>query len=164
MNASSIESHIGRLRRYARALTGNADAADDLVQDTIERALVKFALWQPGTDLRAWLFTIMHNLYVNQLRQRRPEIAGDEVDEIPVRGGESDHIELGDLDRALQRLSGDQRQVLLLVALEQMSYQETADTLGIPIGTVMSRLARARERLRVLLAPGAELGTLKRVK
>ena len=161
---TQIEAHIARLRRYARVLTGDSESADDLVQDTIERALVKFALWQQGTDLRAWLFTIMHNLYVNQLRLRRGDVAGDDVEDIPVRGGEADHLELGDLDSALQCLPAEQREVLLLVALEQMSYQEASATLGIPIGTVMSRLSRARERLRALLAGGGAHTALKVVK
>ncbi|HTP96189.1 MAG TPA: RNA polymerase sigma factor [Burkholderiales bacterium] len=161
----SIGTHIPRLRRYARALTGDAESADDLVQDTVERALVKFALWQQGTDLRAWLFTIMHNLFVNQLRLRRTDVTGDDIEDIPVRGGETDHLEVSDLDSALQRLPGEQREVLLLVALEQLSYQETATLLEIPIGTVMSRLSRARARLRAVLARSGEGGTpLKRVK
>ena len=158
---------IPRLRRYARALTGDRNAADDLVQDTLERAWTKFHLWRRGSDLRAWLFTIMHNVHVNQLRGRRIVFSSaleDEDVDLPVRPTQTDMLEVRDIDASLQRLPVEQREVLLLVALERMSYQETASTLGIPIGTVMSRLFRARERLRALLkgdAPGAGLKVVK---
>lgn len=158
---------IPRLRRYARALTGDRNAADDLVQDTLERAWTKFHLWRRGSDLRAWLFTIMHNVHVNQLRGRRSAFASpldDENFDPPTRPTQTDMLEVRDIDSSLQRLPVEQREVLLLVALERMSYQETASALGIPIGTVMSRLSRARERLRALLkgeAPGAGLKVVK---
>ena len=132
-----------------------------------ERAWTKFHLWRRGSDLRAWLFTIMHNVHVNQLRARRGAFASpleDEDVDPPVRPTQTDMLEVRDIDSSLQRLPVEQREVLLLVALERMSYQETASTLGIPIGTVMSRLSRARERLRVLLkgeAPGAGLKVVK---
>lgn len=152
----AIVAEIPRLRRYARALTGDAARADDLVQDTLERALGKFALWRPG-NLRAWLFSIMHNLFVNQVRAARPvDCPGDEaLPDLPVRATQADALELGDLSAALQKLPAEQREVLLLVGLEDLSYAETAKALGVPIGTVMSRLSRGRERLRALLA-GAE--------
>ena len=164
---SRVNELIPRLRRYARALTGERSAADDLVQDTLERAWTKLHLWRSGSDLRAWLFTIMHNVHVNQVRSRTatPTLPlDDELPDAPVRPTQSDMLEVRDIDSALKRLPVEQREVLLLVALEHMSYQETADTLGIPIGTVMSRLARARERLRLML--GAETGatSLKVVK
>ena len=155
---------LPRLRRYARALTGDAARADDLVQDTLERALAKLDLWQPGSDLRAWLFTLMHNLFVNQLRTRRPQdTALDEVPEIPVSGGQMEALAARDLHAALLRLPEDQRAVILLVGLEQFSYAEAAQVLGVPAGTVMSRLARARERMRHMLA-GAPAVQLKVVK
>ena len=161
-----VDELIPRLRRYARALTGGRDAADDLVQDTLERAWMKLHLWRGGSDLRAWLFTIMHNVHVNQLRARAgapvTPLEG-ELPDSPVRATQSDFLEVRDLQTAVSRLPVEQREVLLLVALEHMSYQETATTLGIPIGTVMSRLARARERLRLLLE-GSENATLKVVK
>ena len=152
-DAESIVELIPRLRRYARALTGERAAADDLVQDTLERAWAKFHLYRRGTDLRAWLFTVMHNVYVNQLRAARPVAQLDEdMPELSQPGRESDGLELRDLDLAIRRLPPDQREVLLLVVLEDMSYDEAAGTLGIPIGTVMSRLARAREKLRAMLS------------
>jgi len=165
-DAESIVELIPRLRRYARALTGDHAAADDLVQDTLERAWAKLHLYRRGTDLRAWLFTVMHNVYVNQLRAARPVAQLDEdMPELSQPGREADGLELRDLDLAIRRLPPDQREVLLLVVLEDMSYDEAAGTLGIPIGTVMSRLARAREKLRAMLSglpPGG--GQLKIVK
>ena len=159
--------HIPRLRRYARALTGDRGRADDLVQDTLERALVKFHLWQPGSDLRAWLFTIMHNVFVNQVRSSLNGMttALDDETALPsMRATQSDRLEVRDLQVALLRVPEEQREVLLLVGLEQMTYEEAAGVLGIPIGTVMSRLSRARERLRALLAGGGAHSALKVVK
>lgn len=161
-----VQELIPRLRRYARALTGERSAADDLVQDTLERAWMKLHLWRRGSDLRAWLFTIMHNVYVNQVRSRAAAAIvplDDEIPDIPVRPTQADMLEVRDIDAALRRLPSEQREVVLLVALERMSYKETASTLGIPIGTVMSRLSRARERLRVLLADSGP-ASLKVVK
>ena len=161
-----VDELIPRLRRYARALTGARDAADDLVQDTLERAWTKLHLWRSGSDMRAWLFTIMHNVHVNQLRSRPGATMlplDGELPEAPVRATQADMLEIRDVQAAVARLPVEQREVLLLVALEHMSYQETATTLGIPIGTVMSRLARARERLRLMLeGPGG--ANLKVVK
>ena len=159
--------YIPRLRRYARALTGERARADDLVQDTLERALVKFELWRPGSDLRAWLFTLMHNVFINQLRTQRATVSADLDDDaaqVAVRATQGDRLELRDLQAALARLPEEQREVVLLVGLEQMTYEETAAALGIPVGTVMSRLSRGRERLRVLLAGGALHVPLKVVK
>lgn len=166
-DADSIVELIPRLRRYARALAGDRAAADDLVQDTLERAWSKFHLFRRGTDLRAWLFTVMHNVYVNQLRAARPAVELDEdLPELTRPARESDGLVVRDLDRAILRLPAEQREVLLLVALEDMSYDEAARTLQIPIGTVMSRLARAREKLRGMMngaAPASE-AQLKVVK
>jgi RNA polymerase sigma-70 factor (ECF subfamily) len=164
-DAQEIVRLIPRLRRYARALVGDAAAADDLVQDTLERALAKLHLYRRGTDLRAWLFTVMHNVYVNQLRAARPVAPlEEEIAELAQPGREADALDLRDLERALRRLPPEQREVLLLVALEDMSYCEAARALGIPIGTVMSRLSRAREKLRAMLAglpAGARLHVVK---
>lgn len=160
-------SHIPRLRRYARALVADRGRADDLVQDTLERALIKFHLWRPGSDLRAWLFTIMHNVFINQLRSDHAGMTtglDDEAVPMTVRPTQSDWLEVRDLQAALSRLPEEQREVLLLVGLEQMTYQETSGVLGIPMGTVMSRLSRARTRLRVLLADGVAHSALKVVK
>ncbi len=143
---------IPRLRRYARALVGERAAADDLVQDTLERAWSKLHLYRDGTDLRAWLFTVMHNVYVNQVRASRPTAAlEEEMPELAQRAVQGDALLVRDLERAVAALPAAQREVLLLVALEDLGYAETARVLGIPIGTVMSRLARAREKLRVMM-------------
>jgi RNA polymerase sigma-70 factor (ECF subfamily) len=147
MDYELIVPYIPNLRRYARALVGDRDGADDLVQDTLERAVRKFHLWRPG-DLRAWLFSIMHNVFVNQLKSRK--ISSDqEVDDTfaaPVPG--ATRADVLDLQRALGTLAPEQREVVLLVALEDMSYADVSRALGIPMGTVMSRLSRGRERLR----------------
>ncbi|MEO7338365.1 MAG: sigma-70 family RNA polymerase sigma factor [Caldimonas sp.] len=146
-----IVACIPSLRRYARGLTADRDRADDLVQDTLERAWRKYSMWQRRGAARAWMFGIMHNLFIDRMRMRRstPEdSAGDDVPEGMQRGTQADALELRDLDRLLQRLPHEQREVLLLVAVEEMSYLEVAGVVGVPIGTVMSRLSRARERLR----------------
>lgn len=156
--------HLPRLRRYARALTGDVNRADDLVQDTLERALAKLDLWQPGSDLRAWLFTLMHNLFVNQIRVRRPqETVMEEALDEPVSGGQMEAMAARDIHAALALLPEEQREVLLLVGLEQFGYAEAAQVLGVPTGTVMSRLSRARERMRQMLA-GEPAIKLKLVK
>ena len=172
MDQEALVALIPRLRRYARALTGERFRADDLVQDTLERALAKWALWRPGTDLRAWAFTIMHNVFVNQVR--RAALAPESLDpdaglELEDSSASADTLaQLSALNGALQRLPDEQREVLLLVTLEGFSYDEAAHTLGLPIGTVMSRLARARGRLALLLegdgATGAAQVQLKVVK
>jgi len=166
MDQAALTPHIPRLRRYARALVGDRYAADDLVQDTLERAMNKFHLWRPGSDLRAWLFAIMHNVYVNQLRSRaaRPETALDEGDLLAQGVPDADRLELRDMQTAIAALPAEQREVILLVALEQLSYAEVSRALGIPMGTVMSRLFRARERLRSQLAGESQQTNLKLVK
>lgn len=166
-DAEEITVCIPRLRRYARALTADRALADDLVQDTLERAWGRFHLWRHGSDLRAWLFTIMHNLHVNQIRARYSErglALEDRALELPVRPTQEDRLGIRDLATALSRLPPEQREVLLLVGLEQMSYQEVAKVLGIPLGTVMSRLSRGRERLRALMNDGVSAPQLKVVK
>jgi RNA polymerase sigma factor (sigma-70 family) len=161
----AIVELIPRLRRYARALAGDRAAADDLVQDTLERAWVKFHLYRDGTDLRAWLFTVMHNVHVNRVRSARVvDPLDDETPEMAQRGTQGDALVLRDLDRAIVRLPDEQREVLLLVALEDMSYDEVARVLGIPIGTVMSRLSRAREKLRAMMLGLPATAKLKLVK
>lgn len=166
MNSAALLAELPRLRRYARALVGDAAAADDLVQDTLERGLHKAAQWRPDSDLRAWLFSIMHNLRVDQLR--RPGLnmtpAGDEPADAPVRADQADLLEVRDLDTALARLPEAQREVLLLVALEDMPYDVIARTLDLPIGTVMSRLSRGRERLRLILQGQQPAVTLRVVR
>lgn len=149
-SAEAIVEWIPRLRRYARALTGDAVLADDLVQDTLARAIEKFALWRAGTDLRAWLFSVMHNTFVNQLRARHATEAL-ESDDLEARPRVSDGV-LIDLERCLRGLPAEQREIILLIGLEEMSYAEAAQALGVPQGTVMSRLSRARARLAALMA------------
>lgn len=153
-NRDAIVAEIPRLRRYARALAGRADAADDLVQETLQRALEKWRLWQRERDLRPWLFSIMHNLHVDgQRRAHRVDFRDDDELPVPVqRASQADALELRDLERCLALLPVDQREVLLLVGLEDLSYAEVARALKIPQGTVMSRLSRARTRLKALLA------------
>jgi RNA polymerase sigma-70 factor, ECF subfamily len=149
-----IEAEIPRLRRYARALTHDAVIADDLVQDCLTRALGKLHLWQEGTDLRAWLFTILHNQYVNYIRRSAREGAAVRLTErepmlarAPQQGK---RLELRDLERAFAKLPDAQRAVILLVALEGMRYDEVAAVLDVPVGTIRSRLSRGREALRRL--------------
>ena len=166
MDSAAILAEIPRLRRYARAMLGDRAAADDLVQDTLERAWARCALGRAGSDLGAWLFSIMHNLRVDQLR--RPAMSTHSLDEddfeVPTRATQTDRLEVRDLESALRQLPDEQREVLLLVALEDLGYAEIASTLGIPVGTVMSRLARGRERLRLLMdgrPPGANLRVVR---
>lgn len=150
-----IEAEIPRLRRYARALTHDATAADDLVQDCLVRGLAKLHLWKEGTDLRAWLFTILHNQYVNQVRRAVREgsaVAVSETDSFLSRPADQGRrLELRDLDRALALLPEEQRSVILLVGLEGLRYEAVAEVIGVPVGTVRSRLSRGREALRRLM-------------
>ena len=163
--AERLVELIPRLRRYARALVGDRAAADDLVQDTLERAWSKLHLYRRGTDLRAWLFTVMHNVHVNKVRATRAtDPLEDEMPELAQRASQGDSLMVRDLDRSISRLPAEQRSVLLLVTLEDMSYDEVARTLGIPIGTVMSRLSRAREKLRAMMLGVPASGKLKLVK
>ncbi|HEX2831071.1 MAG TPA: sigma-70 family RNA polymerase sigma factor [Burkholderiales bacterium] len=162
-----IVAWMPNLRRYARGLTGNVHAADDLVQDALERACGRIALWQRRGDLRAWLFSIMHNVFIDRVRSAKSSPVqprcGEELT-APVRATQSDMLEVRDLGRALMRLPPDQREVLLLVAVEQMSYEQIAKAVGVPLGTVMSRLSRARQHLRALLEGSEPVSRLKAVK
>ena len=150
-----VEREIPRLRRYARALTRATDRADDLVQDTLVRALTKGHLWQPGTDIRAWLFTIMHNQYVNTVRRQARETATVDIEAVSstlvATTDPTSSWQLGELDRALARLPDEQREVILLVGLEGMAHDSAAQILQVPVGTVRSRLSRGRDALRRLL-------------
>jgi RNA polymerase sigma-70 factor (ECF subfamily) len=149
-----IEAELPRLRRYARALTRDAVTADDLVQDCLTRALGKLHLWQPGTDLRAWLFTILHNQYVNHIRRAVREgsaVGLSESEPLLSRAPQQGkRLELRDLERAIAKLPKEQRAVILLVGLEGMRYEEVAVVLDVPVGTIRSRLSRGREALRRL--------------
>ena len=151
-----IEQQIPRLRRYARALTRNPQRGDDLVQDTLVRALAKQHLWQPGTNLGAWLFTIMHNQNVNLVRRNLREGSAESLSEWSdkLAGTTSDPIarrQLCELEQAIGDLPEDQRQVILLIGLEGMNYAEAAAVINVPVGTVRSRVSRAREALRQMM-------------
>ena len=158
---SDVEAAIPALRRYARALTRDAETADDLVQDTLVRALRSEHLFHGG-DVRSWLNTILTNLNRNRLRSlaRRPvmQVIGD--DDAPDMSGP----EAGsrDIERALASLVEDQRAALLLVVLEGLTYREVAEVQGVPVGTVMSRLARARAQIKAFL--DGERPALRRIK
>ena len=150
---TALVAELPHLTRYARALTRDADAAEELVQDCASRALSRLHLFQAGTNMRAWLFTVLHNLHRQNLRKMHRRPASSQMSEeienrLAAVDDATQRLAVRDLDRAMAELPEEQRQVVLLIGLEDMSYQETATVLDIPVGTVMSRLARARERLR----------------
>lgn len=168
-----IEAEIPRLRRFARVLARDSQLADDLVQDCLARALAAWGTRRNDQSLRPWLFAILHNLWRNRLRREaiRPDsYALDEAGEGPAEsGGQWERLQLRDLQTALDLLSEDHRVLLMLVAVEGLSYEEAARVQDIPLGTVMSRLTRARERLRSLMEGGPLPGSdgrpyLRRVK
>jgi RNA polymerase sigma-70 factor, ECF subfamily len=145
-----IEVQIPRLRRYARALLRNSDEADDLVQETLLRGLDRIHQYRAGTDLRAWLFTIMHNNYVNAVRRsgrRRDAIVVEKV-QLASPAPQLPKLELRDLENAIAHLSEEQRITLLLVSLEGLTYEQVAQICDVPVATVRSRSNRAREELR----------------
>lgn len=155
---SALISQLPSLRRYAVALAGNAAMADDLVQDSIERALRQSNQLKGLEHIGGWLRRILHNLYIDEIRRSRGKGKQQDITEL------ADHLELStpaadnsgirDFAKALNALGPEHREILLLVGVENLNYREIADELGIPIGTVMSRLARARERLRKLMEDG----------
>jgi RNA polymerase sigma-70 factor, ECF subfamily len=161
-----LEETIPALRRYAWALLRNASDADDLVQDCVLRAIERIDTFRTDAELRPWLFTIMHNLYVNRWRRKRLHaqvVADDAETDLAVAPAQSASMEIRDVLRGLDTLPDDQRQVLLLVAVEGFQYDEVARMLDVPTGTVMSRLSRARDRLRDFIE-GRERPALRRVK
>jgi len=153
-----LEKEIPRLRRYARALTRDVFRADDLVQDTLVRAIARQHRWQFGTNLRAWLFTLMHNQNADGVqRSAREGITVEFDDKGPFPPAATDlagRLSLRDLDRALARIPEEQRRVLLLIGLEGTSYQEAARILDVPVGTIRSRVSRGRDSLRKLMGRG----------
>jgi RNA polymerase sigma-70 factor, ECF subfamily len=153
-----IEAEIPRLRRYARYLAREADRADDLVQECLTRAIAKIDSWTPGTNLRAWLFVILRNCHINEVRrgQRTCSIGemSSDYDVVPTPAGQEAHISLLEVRDAYLNLSEEHREVLLLVAIEGLQYEEAAAILKIPVGTIRSRLSRARQTLRDALEEG----------
>lgn len=153
----AIAAELPRLRRYSRALLRDPAEADDLVQDCLARALARIDQWREGESPRRWLFTILHNLYVDRTRARarRPE-------ETPINdlhgarlGAEPDQMErvaFQDVLAALQAIPAERREALVLIGIEGMSYRDAAEVLAIPVGTLMSRLGRGRQQLRALLS------------
>ncbi|WP_163269065.1 sigma-70 family RNA polymerase sigma factor [Chelativorans alearense] len=153
-----IEECVPALRRYARALTHDPDLADDLVQDCLERAIRKRGLWRPSGSVRSWMFRILLNIHRNEARRRRRAPAPLPLDALPGDppglDAQPGRLALAETARAIQELPMEQREALLLVAVEEMSYAEAAAVLAIPIGTLMSRLGRARAALRRLTETG----------
>ena len=149
-----IAALMPRLTRYARILTRDTVAADDLVQESITRALAKIDLWEQGTDLRAWLFTILHHQHVSLTRRDARQRAGIELQKshrnVALAPNQTARLELRDLERAIAKLPQEQQSVILLVGLEGMRYDEAASIENLPVGTVRSRVARGREALRAM--------------
>lgn len=155
-----IEDEIPHLRRYARALTRDPESADDLVQLSLLQGLRKEHLWQPGTNLRHWLFTVLHNLHVSNTRrsarEREKMSAIDPAATTATLPDPGSHMRLLDLDRAIAGLPEGQRKVVLLIGLEGVTYDEAAAILSLPTGTIRSRLSRARDTLRRRLGLAGE--------
>lgn len=164
----AIARQIPHLRRFAYALTKDRDAADEVVQDCLEKALRKRNLWQRKGSLRSWLFSMLHRTHIDRhRRERRSEVfvAPDAIDHFASHpANQDDRVECRNIGEALDRLPEEQRAVVLLVALEGVAYDEAAEILDVPIGTVRSRLARARGALRDLRTPASRTGILRRVK
>jgi RNA polymerase sigma-70 factor (ECF subfamily) len=162
---AQLEQQIPALRRYAFALARDHRAADDLVQDCLEKALSRWYLRRSDGDLRAWLFTILRNLYINAYRANRRRGPHVSIDQVPARAtqpAQEASLEFRDVLAALDQLPEEQKSLLLLIGVEDFSYDQAASMLGLPIGTVMSRLSRARQRLRTIIESGRL--TLRRVK
>jgi RNA polymerase sigma-70 factor (ECF subfamily) len=154
-----IAAEIGALRRYALVLTRDRDAAEDLVQESLARAIAGVRTWRPGNDLRRWLLAIVHNTHVSWRRRGRTEAAALEqagwLAEGAAPAGQPERVHLGETVAALMALPEEQREALVLVAFDGVSYRDAADILGVPTGTLMSRLARGREALRAATGRGA---------
>lgn len=150
--AADLSQHVKSLRRYALVLTRDHVSADDLVQETLKRALARADTWQPGSDLRPWLFRIMHNAHVSDLRRARTRTeAASDLPEPVSPETQLDRLELRQVLQALETLPEAQRRPIVLIALREMSYAEAASSLDVPLGTFMSRLGRGREALRRLI-------------
>ncbi len=165
---AQLQAELPYLRRFARALTGDLALADDLVQDCVERALLKSGLYDPSRSMRPWLYAMLRNLHINGLRRGARSAVVKTVDELQSGEGatppqQDQRISVAEIATALDLLPPQQREVLVLVGLEEMSYRETAEIVGVPIGTVMSRLSRARSGLKDILEKRGHTG-LRRVK
>lgn len=166
---TAILVEIPRLRRYARALLRDRDQADDLVQDCLERALSRLDNWRSGENPRRWLFTIMHHLFIDQMRQsrRRAETivsAPEAAERVAEPASQIETVASREVMDALQAINADRRAALLMVSVEGFSYAEAANILGVPAGTLMSRIARGREELKALLDDAHRRRTLKVVE
>ena len=148
-----IELEIPRLRRYAMFLARDPEKADDLVQECLVRAIDNIEKFQPGTNIRSWLMTILHNIFVNETKKRRPMLTQDGAIEraTPIEGGQEARHQMRDVQRAFEALSWQHRQIIWFICVEQMDYNEVARQLDVPVGTVRSRLCRAREHLKQLM-------------
>ena len=165
---TQLSAELPHLRRFARALAGDAALADDLVQDCIERALRKGHLYDPARPLRAWLFAVLRNLFISGLRRDHRSTVVKTVDDLAdgegaVRAEQEDRLSANLVAQALDRLPAQHREVIVLVGLEEMSYRDAAEVIGVPVGTVVSRLARARSALRQILEDRGHT-VLRRVK
>jgi RNA polymerase sigma-70 factor (ECF subfamily) len=165
---SQLASELPPLRRFARALTGDPALADDLVQDCVERALNKSHLYDPSRPLRAWLYAVLRNLYISGLRRNSRSTIVKTVDDLidgedAVPPAQEERLSISSVSAALDRLAAQHREVIVLVGLEEMSYRDVSEILGVPIGTVMSRLSRAREHLKQILEDRGHT-VLRRVK
>lgn len=153
--AALVQREMHNLRRYARSLTRDVVRADDLVQACVARALAKEHLWQPGTDMRAWLFTILHNQHVNDVRRGSREGVMVPIEDLSATmatpPNASGALELRDLDAAMMRLPIEQRLALMLIGMEGIRHEEVATILNVPVGTVRSRITRGREALRDMM-------------
>jgi len=159
-SGQELAAHLPALRRYARRLTETQEAAEDLVQDTVERAIARRRQFQPGSNLRTWLFTLLHNIHCDQCRRDRRRGRQVPLEEWSARAQmpaeQPGRVYIGDLDRALADLGEKDREILLLVGCNEYSHEEVSAELNIAVGTVKSRLSRARSRLRALdSVPGA---------
>ncbi|MBX3570605.1 MAG: sigma-70 family RNA polymerase sigma factor [Rhizobiaceae bacterium] len=165
----AILDAIPELRRYARALLRDRDASDDLVQDCLERALSRMDNWRTGDNPRKWLLTIMHRIFLDQLRRekRRGEKAMlplEDHEAMAVHAETSDGAASRDIVEALQAISPERRAAILIVSVEGFSYAEAASILGVPAGTLMSRIARGREELRALIEDGVRRRSIRMVE
>ena len=165
---TQLANELPYLRRFARALSGDAALADDLVQDCLERALNKSHLYDPSRPLRAWLYAVLRNLFISGLRRDGRSMVVKAVDDLvdgegSVAPAQEERMSVDLVGQALDRLSPQHREVIVLVGLEEMSYRDVAEVIGVPLGTVMSRLSRAREQLRGILEQRGH-SVLRRVK